>query len=94
MILRSLELKSFGRFNDKTFEFRRGMNLVVGANEAGKSTMMASIPAVLFGLRDKQRYQPWGSQQGCQAVLQFEQFTGIDAPVEIMRQVVMEKLTA
>ncbi|EAT16275.1 AAA family ATPase [Desulfuromonas acetoxidans] len=72
MILRSLELKSFGRFNDKTFEFRRGMNLVVGANEAGKSTMMASIPAVLFGLRDKQRYQPWGSQQGCQAVLQFE----------------------
>nr|WP_320115568.1 AAA family ATPase [uncultured Desulfuromonas sp.] len=72
MILRSLELKSFGRFNDKTFEFRRGMNLVVGANEAGKSTMMASIPAVLFGLRDKQRYQPWGSQHGCQAILQFE----------------------
>lgn len=29
-----------------------------------------------------------------QAVLQFEQFTGIDAPVEVMRKVVMERLTA
>ncbi|MCF6289897.1 MAG: shikimate dehydrogenase [Desulfobacterales bacterium] len=28
-----------------------------------------------------------------QAVLQFERFTGVDAPVEVMRRVVMEKLT-
>lgn len=28
-----------------------------------------------------------------QAVLQFERFTGVDAPVEVMRQVVMEKLS-
>jgi len=28
-----------------------------------------------------------------QAVLQFEKFTGVDAPVEVMRRVVMEKLT-
>ena len=27
-----------------------------------------------------------------QAVLQFEQFTGVDAPVEVMRRVVMEQL--
>ena len=27
-----------------------------------------------------------------QAVLQFERFTGVDAPVEIMRQVVLERL--
>ncbi|PLX95864.1 MAG: hypothetical protein C0620_03415 [Desulfuromonas sp.] len=72
MILRSLELSRFGRFSDKSFEFRRGMNLVVGPNEAGKSTMMASIAAVLFGVGDKQRYQPWGGQQACQASLQFE----------------------
>ncbi len=29
-----------------------------------------------------------------QAVLQFRQFTGVDAPVEVMRRVVMERLTA
>ena len=29
-----------------------------------------------------------------QAVLQFERFTGVDAPVEVMRQVVMEQLTS
>jgi len=27
-----------------------------------------------------------------QAVLQFERFTGVGAPVEVMRRVVMEKL--
>ncbi|MBW2055677.1 MAG: shikimate dehydrogenase, partial [Deltaproteobacteria bacterium] len=27
-----------------------------------------------------------------QAVLQFEQFTGVNAPVEVMRRVVMEQL--
>jgi shikimate dehydrogenase len=29
-----------------------------------------------------------------QAVLQFERFTGVDAPVEVMRRVVLEKLGA
>jgi shikimate dehydrogenase len=27
-----------------------------------------------------------------QAILQFERFTGVDAPVEVMRKVVMEHL--
>lgn len=72
MILRSLELKSFGQFIDKKYEFRRGINLVIGPNEAGKSTMMEAIPAVLFGCRDKKRFRPWARSQHCCAALLLE----------------------
>lgn len=73
MILRSLELKHFGKFTERTFEFRRGLNLVVGPNEAGKSTLMEAVPAVLFGLRNKERFKPWGRQGACTAALVLEE---------------------
>jgi uncharacterized protein YhaN len=72
MILRSLELKHFGKFGERTFEFRRGMNLVVGPNEAGKSTLMEAIPAVLFGVRNKERFKPWGRHGSCEVALVLE----------------------
>jgi DNA repair exonuclease SbcCD ATPase subunit len=72
MILRSLELKHFGKFAERTFDFRRGLNLVVGPNESGKSTLMEAIPAVLFGARDKERFRPWGRQGSSQAALALE----------------------
>ena len=72
MILRSLELKHFGKFGERSFDFRRGFNLVVGANESGKSTMMEAVPAILFGMRDKDRYKPWGRQGSCEAALALE----------------------
>ncbi len=72
MILRSLELKHFGKFGDRNFEFRRGFNLVVGPNESGKSTMMEAIPAVIFGLRNKDRFRPWGREGSSEAALSLE----------------------
>jgi uncharacterized protein YhaN len=72
MILRSLELKQFGKFTERTFEFRRGLNLVVGPNEAGKSTLMEAVPAILFGVRNKERFKPWGRQGNCCAALVLE----------------------
>lgn len=43
-----LEIKRFGRFADQTFEFADGVNVVLGGNESGKSTIAEAICAVLF----------------------------------------------
>ncbi|MDH3997616.1 MAG: AAA family ATPase [Desulfuromonadales bacterium] len=72
MILRSVELENFGKFRDQNFEFRRGLNLVIGPNEAGKSTLAEAIPAVLFGATNLERLKPWGSSR-CVAGLVFEE---------------------
>jgi hypothetical protein len=69
MILRRVELGRFGRWTDHVFEFRRGANLVLGGNEAGKSTLALAIPAVLFGVQDKERFVPWGGEGECAAAL-------------------------
>lgn len=71
MILRRIELRHFGRFGEVDFTFRPGLNLVAGPNEAGKTTLMEAIPAVLFGVRQKERYRPWGRQGSCGAALEF-----------------------
>ena len=72
MMLRSVELKHFGCFGERSFEFRRGLNLVAGRNESGKSTLLEAIPAVLFGVRDKKRFRPWGQSEQCAATLVLE----------------------
>ncbi|TYP00236.1 AAA domain-containing protein [Geothermobacter ehrlichii] len=76
MILRALELEAFGPFVRATFEFRRGLNLVIGPNEAGKSSMMDAVPAVLFGVRDKGRFVPWTRPGICRACVRFETAEG------------------
>ena len=69
MIIRELKMKNFGKFSEKTLYFSDGINVIYGANEAGKTTIYTAIGALLFGL-DKQRgraartdayttYQPW-----------------------------------
>jgi DNA repair exonuclease SbcCD ATPase subunit len=73
MILRSLEIRHFGKFPERTVEFRRGMNLVIGPNEAGKTTLMEAISAVLFGMGEGVgRFIPWGAHGQSGAVLVLE----------------------
>ncbi len=90
MIVRSVELKHFGRFGEATFEFRRGLNLVYGPNEAGKSTLMEAIPAVLYGVRDKERFRPWGRQGSCEAALVLEGGAGT---VRVERDLLTDRTT-
>lgn len=54
MKLRQLNLKAYGPFTNETIDFTgRGLHLIVGANEAGKSTVLRSLEAVLFGMDDR-----------------------------------------
>ncbi len=48
-----LYVDGFGRLTNRTFAFAPGLNLIVGPNEAGKSTLHAVLEAMLYGVFDK-----------------------------------------
>ena len=48
MILRRLRVHPFGRFADREVVFAPGLNVVLGPNEAGKSTLLEAVKAALF----------------------------------------------
>lgn len=48
MILRAVRLSNFRRHSEATFEFARGLNVIVGPNEAGKSAIRDAIRTALF----------------------------------------------
>lgn len=59
----ALRIFGFGRFAELEVELDRGLNLVVGPNEAGKSTLLAFLRSVLFGFdrrQSAQRFEPRG----------------------------------
>ncbi len=44
-----LRVDGFGHFRQHELDLRPGMNLLFGQNEAGKSTLLAFVRAMLFG---------------------------------------------
>jgi len=65
LTLKTLQLDGFGCFGPKPLEVRfvsDRLNLVLGKNEAGKSTLVRAIFGILFGIKDsdeEQRSAPW-----------------------------------
>lgn len=68
-----LEIRGFGRFQNETFTPGSGMNVIYGCNEAGKTTLLSFIRAMLFGLKSgkrgrdgsaslARRYRPWNGK--------------------------------
>ena len=83
MIIKELELINFGKFNNKTVRFEKGMNIIYGENEAGKTTLHTFIRGMLFGI-EKQRgkasandiyskYEPWDDPTNYQGKMRIEQ---------------------
>lgn len=52
-IIERIKLKNFGRFQDISIGFQKNLNLLIGDNEAGKSTILNAIDFVLSGSRSK-----------------------------------------
>ena len=48
MRIKSLQLKPFAGITDKKVEFSSGLNVILGPNEAGKSTLLNALRSVLF----------------------------------------------
>lgn len=54
MIIDKIHIKGFGKLQDKKLEFKNGINIVFGKNEAGKTTIHRFIEAMLFGFHREQ----------------------------------------
>ena len=53
MYIKELYIKSFGALTDRKIELSRGLNVICGANESGKSTVASFIKFMLYGLSGK-----------------------------------------
>ena len=72
MVIQELNIRSFGTLRDRTVSFSRGLNIVEGKNESGKSTLAMFIKFMLYGLSgrasggaltERRRYVNWDSGQ-------------------------------
>jgi len=67
MKIKSLNLISYSKFKSKEIILSDGVNVIYGNNESGKSSIMAFIKAMLYGLsgkgntlsNDRKKYSPW-----------------------------------
>ena len=48
MIIKKYTCKRFAGIKDIDMEFENGLNVILGSNEAGKSTVVEGIHSVLF----------------------------------------------
>lgn len=80
MILNKLILCPFAGFTNREVEFKKGLNVILGENEAGKSTLVNAIKASLFeptnlGKRDLEKfahaYFPKGNADQAKIILDF-----------------------
>lgn len=78
MILRGLKVDGFGVHRDLSLDgFEAGLNVVYGENEAGKSTLLQFLRAILYGFderkRGQDRYEPdGGGAHGGSVTLELE----------------------
>lgn len=82
MVILEVGITNFGKLHDLQLSFQKGINVIYGNNEAGKSTVHAFIRAMLFGL-DRQRgrasktddytkYEPWENPAAYEGTLRFQ----------------------
>jgi len=74
MYIKKLIISSFGKFTNKELDFTKGLNIISGLNEAGKSTIHKFIEGMFFGFfesgksnrrlsKDYQLYYPRNKNQ-------------------------------
>ncbi len=68
MYIKELYIETFGALSDRKIEFSRGLNIIEGSNESGKSTVCMFIKFMLYGLSgrgsdgemsEKAKYVSW-----------------------------------
>ncbi|MGI8658433.1 MAG: AAA family ATPase [Candidatus Limnocylindria bacterium] len=74
MRIERIELDGFGRFHDASWALEPGLTVVHGANEAGKTTFLNALRALLFGFDATREGRTWypafaGGRRGGRLVL-------------------------
>ena len=59
MRIERIEIDGFGRFHDAHWQLREGLTVLVGANEAGKTTLLNALRALLFGFESSRNGRTW-----------------------------------
>lgn len=59
MRIERIELDGFGRFHDAAWPLEDGMTVLVGANEAGKTTLLNGLRALIFGFEPTRDGRTW-----------------------------------
>lgn len=80
MRITKIHLKGFGKFQGMSLDFKDGLNVIYGKNEAGKSTTHTFIKSMLFGLKKNKlrgkidlfsKYTPWENKETYEGTLDF-----------------------
>lgn len=81
MIIREANIGKFGKLENQKYQFAPQINVIYGANESGKSTLMQFLKAMLFGLEKTRvrktldtynRYEPWDTPAYFYGAMMFE----------------------
>ena len=68
MEILNLKVNNFGKLSNKEIELKKGINIIYGENESGKSTLLKFIMGMYYGLSknknkkfisDYEKYMPW-----------------------------------
>lgn len=72
MYIKEINIKTFGGIEDKTYNFSDGLNVLFGANESGKSTVIAFIKYIFYGISGRKsefkRYAPLSGEPMCGSI--------------------------
>ena len=53
MLIKKVSLENYRSHSNKTVEFTRGVNLILGKNGKGKSSILEAISSVMFNMNDR-----------------------------------------
>lgn len=84
MKINKLFIKSFGKFQNKEINLKQGINLIVGDNEAGKSTIHKFIEGMFYGFyrpnikrrmttEEYDKYLPWDNSNEYYGVMEISE---------------------
>lgn len=72
MKIKNIKVNAYGNIENKDINLEEGINIIHGANESGKSTLLNYIISIFYGisrnkdgkaLSDYEKYKPWNSNE-------------------------------